>query len=201
MAPSRCIELTPDEKTQLLAMARRSIQHGLTKNQPLEIGHIRLSGPLAQRHANFVTLTQCGILRGCVGTVKATHHLATSIAVHAFRAAFHDSRFSPLSATETDQTRIEISVLSPPEPIDAGTCKELLASLRPYEDGLLLENDGTQATFLPQVWEKAPDPQQFVKYLMTKAGLPDDYWSDSIRFHRYHTISFTEHPVESAVIP
>lgn len=198
MAPSHCIELTPGEKTQLLIIARRSITHGLTTNRPLEIECARLSAGLVQRRGNFVTLTQRGVLRGCVGIIAMTRRLAKSVVVNAFSAAFHDSRFSPLTAAETGQTRIEISVLSQPEPIDARTRQELLTGLRTYEDGLLLENDGTQTTFLPKVWEQITDPQQFVQRLLAKAGLPGDYWSDSIRFYRYHTISFAEDSAESA---
>jgi AmmeMemoRadiSam system protein A len=199
MAPSHFIELAREEKRQLLATARSSIQHGLTTHQPLIIEPSLLAGTLAQELGNFVTLTQDGILRGCIGSIKATHCLAQSVAFNAFNAAFHDSRFSPLSAAEAAQTHIEISVLSKPEPIDASTCEELLSNLHPYDDGLILEEDGHQATFLPKVWEQLPDPQQFVQQLLAKAGLPGDYWSDTLRFHRYQTISFAEQPVNPAV--
>jgi len=200
MAPSYCIELTHEEKVQLLAIARRSIQHGLATNRPLQIERSRLVGILAKELGNFVTLTQDEMLRGCVGTIKTAQCLAQSVAINAFNAAFHDSRFSTLSATEIDKTRIEISVLSQPEPIDASTCEELQANLHPCEDGLLMVDDGHQTTFLPKVWEQLPDPQRFVEQLMVKAGRPGDYWSDSLRFHRYQTISFTEQPADSAVL-
>ena len=85
-------------------------------------------------------------------------------------------------------------MLSRPELIDIKTHHELLTKLHPHEDGLLLKDNSHNATFLPKVWEKLPDPQQFVTQLITKAGLPDDYWSDSIRFYRYCTISFAEQP-------
>jgi len=198
MALSYCIDLTFEQKAQLLSIARESIQHGLTAKHPLSIDHLQLSGELAELHGSFITLTKRGLLRGCVGAIEATRRLAQSVAINAFNAAFHDRRFSPLSAKEMNQIRIEISVLSRPEPIDIRTRQELLANLRPHEDGLLLKNDGQNATFLPKVWEKLPDPQQFVTQLMTKAGLPGDYWSDSIRFYRYCTISFAEHPTKSA---
>lgn len=198
MAPSYCIELTRDEQAQLLVIARGSIESGLVANRPLDIAHSGIAGALTKRHGNFVTLTQRGTLRGCVGTIQGTRPLAQNIAVSAYNAAYRDTRFSPLSADEIDQTRIEISVLTQPEPIAAGTHEELLANLHPNEDGLLMENAGHQTTFLPKVWEKVPDPQQFVQQLMVKAGLPGDYWSETIRFHRYQTISFSESTTESA---
>ena len=199
MAPSYCIELTPDEQDQLLVIARRSIQHGLTTQRPLVFEPSRFEGILAQELGNFVTLTQDKMLRGCIGSIKTNLCLAQSVAINAFNAAFHDSRFAPLSSEEAHQTRIEISVLTKPEPIDASTHEELLANLRPYEDGLLLNDEGHQATFLPKVWEQLPDPQRFVAQLMVKAGRPGDYWSDSLQFHRYQVVSFAEHFADSAV--
>ena len=192
MAPSSCIELTPDEATQLLGLARRSIEHGKLTGQPLEPDPSALSGLLAQQLGSFVTLTKNGVLRGCVGTLHSTHPLARGVATAAFNAAYRDSRFAPLSDTEIDQVRIEISVLSPLEPIDVGSNKELLANLRPHADGLLLEDSNHRATFLPKVWEKIAAPQEFVRQIKYKAGLPDNYWSESIRFFRYHTTSITE---------
>jgi len=200
MAHSYCIELTPDERAQLLVIARSSIAHGLITNQPLEIEHARLTGTLMQRHGSFVTLTQSGTLRGCVGDLKGAGPLAQNIAVTAFSAAIHDTRFAPLSAVEIDRTRIEISVLSKLEPMEARTYSELLAQLRPLEDGLLVEDGHRRATLLPKVWERLSDPQQFVGQLMAKAGLPEGYWSDSIRFSRYTAICFAEHTEEAEAL-
>ena len=198
MAPLHCINLPPKEKVTLLAFARRSIEHGLNTNQPLEVERSGLSGALSERCGNFVTLTQHDVLRGCIGTIEATRdHLAQSVAVNAFHAATHDSRFRPLLAEETDRIRIEISVLSRPEPLEINTLQELLATIRPYEDGLILKHKNNHATFLPKVWEKLPDPKEFISQLMAKAGLPADYWSDSVRFHRYRAVSFSESQAEA----
>jgi len=192
MAPSYCIELTPGEQAKLLVIARGSIRNGLTTNRPLEVDYSRLSDALKQSHGNFVTLTQSGMLRGCIGTLEGSQPLAMSTATNAFNAAFHDNRFFPLPSTELDQTRIEISVLSRPEPMDVKTFQSLLSALQPHQDGLLLKENSYHATFLPKVWEQAPDPQHFVQHLMAKAGLPANYWSETIQFYRYHTFSFAE---------
>ena len=199
MAPLHCIDLSPHEKLELLAIARKSIEHGLKTNRPLDIARPGLPDALTERHGNFVTLIQGETLRGCIGTIEATDdHLAQSVAVNALHAATHDLRFHPLTADETELTRIEISVLSRPEPIGFTSRQELLADIRPHEDGLILKHESGRATFLPKVWEKVTGPETFVSQLMIKAGLPANYWSDSIRFYRYRAVSFAESSTEVA---
>ncbi len=78
------------------------------------------------------------------------------------------------------------------EPVAAVSRDELLDLLEPGLDGLLLEDRGRRATFLPKVWEKMASPQQFVEQLLLKAGLPPDHWSDSLRISRYRTLSFAD---------
>ena len=56
----------------------------------------------------------------------------------------------------------------------------------------MLEYAGQRATFLPQVWEQLPDPQQFLDHLKVKAGIPLGYWSDAVNTYRYHAESFAE---------
>lgn len=192
MAPSSSIELTRGEETQLLVIARESIESGFVTRQPLQPDSGQLSGTLAQPFGSFVTLMQRESLRGCVGSIEPTHPLARSVGIAAFNAAYRDQRFPPLTDAEFGRTRIEISVLSRPVPIDVSSNDELLANLRRDIDGLLLEEPGYRATFLPKVWEKLDDPAEFVSHLKAKAGLPEDYWSDTLRFFRYHTSTFTE---------
>lgn len=192
MAPSSCIELTNSEQTELLGLARWSIEHGAATGEPLAPDTAQLSGQLAETLASFVTLTQQGELRGCVGSIDALHALGQSVALAAFSAAFRDHRFAPLPTSELAMTQIEIAVLSQPAPIEAGSHDELLAALRPGEDGVIVECNGQRATFLPKVWQQLPDADDFVRRLVHKAELPDDYWSESVRFHRYRTLSFSD---------
>jgi AmmeMemoRadiSam system protein A len=110
----------------------------------------------------------------------------------AFNAAFRDPRFPRLNTSEMADTRIEISVLSQMEPLAVTDRTSLLNQLCPQVDGLLLEDGGYRSTFLPKVWEKISDPEEFLQQLLFKAGLSPDYWSETIRFQRYHTISFGE---------
>ena len=192
MAPLSCIECTPEERAYLLSIARRSIRHGLRTDQPLTVAADAWPGAPDAEYGNFVTLMLADRLRGCIGSIEPTQPLAPSVAAHAFNAAFHDPRFPPLTGTELARTRIEISVLSTPEPVAAPTRAALAAELRPGEDGLLLTDGSHHATFLPKVWEQLPEPEQFIAHLRTKAGLSADGWSDTIRCFRYCTTSFAE---------
>jgi AmmeMemoRadiSam system protein A len=192
MAHSSCIDLTPGQKSQLLTIARQSIALGIRTQEPLLVRESELVGIFARELGIFVTLKQADQLRGCIGSLDAKQPLVRSVAVAAFHAAFRDPRFTPLAVTEIEQTQIEISVLSGPEPIVCGSEADLLATLKPDEDGLLLEDRGQRATFLPQVWERLTDPENFVRELKRKAGWSENYWSSTIQAYRYRSTSFTE---------
>ena len=192
MPLSLCIELDDAEQAQLLDIARRSIASGLATGRALELDVEQLGQKLQVRAAVFITLTIDGELRGCIGSLQAFDPLARAVASSAFNAAFRDRRFPSLRADELDAIRIEISVLSDMEPISAASRQELLDDLQPGIDGLLLEDRGYRSTFLPKVWEKIESPGEFLEHLCLKAGLGARHWSDTIRFHRYHTLSFAE---------
>ncbi len=194
MAPSSCIDINAGQKTHLLHIARASITQGLTTARALQVDSGECQGILGETLASFVTLTQNGALRGCIGSLQASRPLAQDVAHAAFAAAFQDPRFPPLTKAELDFTQLDISVLSPSQPIPACSKKELFAVLRPQQDGLILEDRSHRATFLPKVWEQLPEPAKFLRHLLLKAGLPDDYWSDNLRFRRYQTCSFSEPP-------
>jgi AmmeMemoRadiSam system protein A len=147
--------------------------------------------------ATFVTLTQQGDLRGCVGTLEAHRPLREDVAENALAAAFRDPRFAPLAVEELDRTRIEVSLLSPPAPLPVAGERDLLARLRPGVDGVVLAWRGRRATFLPQVWEQLPDPQAFLAALKRKAGLASSFWDERIRIARYTVAKFRE-PVAAA---
>jgi AmmeMemoRadiSam system protein A len=95
---------------------------------------------------------------------------------NANNAAFHDPRFAPLKANELDQADIEISILTEPQALEYRGSKDLLAKLRPHVDGVILRKGAASATFLPQVWEQLPKPDQFLSNLCRKAGLSADTW-------------------------
>ena len=67
--------------------------------------------------ATFVTLTQRGQLRGCIGSLEAWRPLLADVQENACNAAFRDPRFEPLRADELPVTRVEVSLLTPAEPL------------------------------------------------------------------------------------
>lgn len=174
----------------LRRVALDSIRHGLRYGRPLAIPHGTYSGPLEEPGAVFVTLELNGHLRGCIGTYVARRPLVRDVAENAFAAAFRDPRFPPLSAHELPQLEFHISLLTPPVPLPVGSREELLATLRPGVDGLLLEDPPHRSTFLPQVWASLPDPGEFLDHLFQKGGLPRGYWSPTLRFQRYTVREF-----------
>ena len=147
---------------------------------------------LAEHGACFVTLTQQGELRGCIGSLEAHRPLGADVRANAVAAAFRDPRFMPLSREEFNDIRVEVSVLSPAEQMAAGSEEDAWASLRPGVDGVIFEYEQYRSTFLPQVWEQLPQPAEFLAHLKRKAGLPMDFWADNVRLSRYSVSKWKE---------
>ncbi len=185
-------QLSPAHRRILLQVARDSIAHGLRTGRPLVVDPADFDPELQAQRATFVTLEEGGQLRGCIGHLEAIQPLVADVAENAFNAAFRDPRFPPVSAGEFDALEIHISVLSPPEPMAFDSETDLLRQIRPGVDGLILEEGIYKGTFLPSVWEQLPDPRQFLAQLKMKAGLPPNYWSDTLKVSRYTTESFAE---------
>ena len=178
--------------TELLRLARGSIEHGLIHNEPLPVDCDELPSALAEPGATFTTLRFDGELRGCRGTLKAARPLAQDVSRSAFQAAFEDPRFDPVGKDELGAIRLEVSVLSALESMPVADEAELLDALTPGTDGLVIIADGRHATFLPDVWDILPDPDKFLAALKTKCGLEENYWSKRLEFQRYRTTSYTE---------
>lgn len=142
--------------------------------------------------AAFVTLTQQGALRGCIGSLTAYRPLREDVASNAVSAAFRDPRFPPLTSRELPETHIEVSVLSDPEPYPFTDRADAVARLRPGVDGLTLEYGARRSTFLPQVWDSLPQPDDFLDHLVRKAGLPAGWWDDRAHLSRYTVTAFEE---------
>ncbi len=168
--------LSPEERRILLRLARESVEHAV-HGRPLPRLDVHALPPaLQQPGVVFVTLTKGGALRGCIGALEAYQPLAADVREHAAAAATQDYRFSPVRPQELPQIRIEISRLTPPVPLPYDDPQALPALLRPHVDGVVLRDGFRRATFLPQVWEKIPLPQDFLSQLCLKMGAPPDLW-------------------------
>lgn len=184
MAESAC-SLPLESRQSLLELARNSIRHGLRTGRPLPVALEALPPELKARRATFVTLQKDGALRGCIGCLEAVRPLAEDIAANAYAAAFRDPRFPPVTDSEAELLEIHLSLLTPAEPMRFNSEDHLLDQLQPGVDGLILEEGGRRGTFLPSVWEDLPEPRRFFRHLKLKAGLPADYWSDTLKVSRY----------------
>ncbi len=175
--------LSPDEGRCLVRLARTIIADQLKHPLPDDERHsveTALQAPIfARPSGTFVTLKKKGHLRGCIGTLTSSDTLKENVRRNAVNAAFHDPRFPPLEAQELDQIVIEVSVLTPPEPLTYGDGDELIDRLRPGIDGVILRKGAASATFLPQVWKQLPRCQDFLSHLCLKAGLPAQAWRES----------------------
>jgi AmmeMemoRadiSam system protein A len=170
---------------RLLDVARHSIAYGLQHHEAWTPDPLAEPDDLRHPRATFVTLHLHGRLRGCIGTLEAHQSLVEDVAANAYAAAFEDPRFPSVTMDEVDALQVHISVLTPPVPFPCRDEADLLACLQPGRDGLILRDGSHRATFLPAVWADLPDPKQFLAHLKRKAGLPANYWSDTLRFWRY----------------
>jgi len=187
--------LTPQQGQILVRLARQQIeQHlGVKPDRPVTAEELEAAA-FHQQRGVFVTLHKQGELRGCIGSLAAVESIVDGIKRNALNAAFHDYRFKPLTAGELPMLHVEISVLTDPEPLGYEDAEHLLALLRPGRDGVILKGPrGESATFLPQVWQQLPAPEQFLGHLCRKAGLAEGAWrSGTFEILIYQVQSFEE---------
>jgi AmmeMemoRadiSam system protein A len=169
-------QLTTEEKHTLLELARQALEDGVCgqKSPPLDLQS--LPQRLQEPGATFVTLTIAGDLRGCIGALEPYLPLAEDVREHAIAAALQDFRFPIVRPEELPKIEIEVSRLTAPVPLEYSTPEDLLTKLHPGIDGIVLRDGPRRATFLPQVWEKLPDPNDFLANLCYKMGAAPDAW-------------------------
>jgi AmmeMemoRadiSam system protein A len=185
--------LTHDERKYLLSLARQSIENYLTDTSLPSLQESTLSSKLREEGASFVTLTYKGYLRGCVGALEPYQSLVKDVRDHAIAAAFQDFRFPPVQANEMKDISIEISYLTQPELLSYENPDDLLKKLRPNIDGVVIQDGVRRATFLPQVWEKIPDPAEFLGQLCMKMGASPDLWrKKKLQIKTYQVEEFHE---------
>ena len=182
-------DLGSSQRELLLGIARASIRHGLAHGRALPVDAGTLAPELAEARGAFVTLTSQGNLRGCIGHISACAPLAAALA---FMAAFRDTRFPPVTGEELADLRIELSLLTVPEPISFTSEPDLAAQLVPGLDGLILQAGQRQGVFLPTVWKSLPEPMEFLRHLKIKAGLSPRHPAEGLEAYRFHTESIRE---------
>jgi AmmeMemoRadiSam system protein A len=190
---ARTDELTEKQGKYLLKVARETIDQELLGGK--ETGEpIPDFPPVFQdRRGTFVTLSIGGNLRGCIGHITPEESLIDGIKVNAINAAFRDPRFHPITRDEWKKVRIEISILTNPEPLDYTGADNLLEQIQHGIDGLIIKKGFNQATFLPQVWEQLPEKEEFLAHLCLKAGLKGNAWKKGgLEISTYQVQAFEE---------
>ncbi len=190
--------LDDDHRAALLAVAADTIGRALAG------GSRTLPEPgddpvVAQPAATFVTLERGDALLGCNGTLTPSEALVTSVARNAWNAAFADPRLPSVTPDDFTVMTITISVLSRLTPMRARSWREVQRALQPGRDGLLVDAAGHRATLLPSVWERLPDPDQFLDVLWHKAGLRPRDWLPGTKVSRYTTEELTDPGPRGAV--
>jgi AmmeMemoRadiSam system protein A len=179
--------LNDKEKKTLLKIARQSLET-FVREKKMYVPETPPSDRLKENGAAFVTLTENGRLRGCIGQMQATTPLYTTVAQMAVAAASQDPRFRPVQPDELSRIHIEISVNTPLVPV-AGPDEVVLG-----KHGVVVANGLRQGVFLPQVatetgWTK----DEFLRNLcVEKAGLPPDAYKNGARLFVFTSIVFEE---------
>ncbi len=150
----------------------------------------RPSPTLSATRGTFVTLTQEGRLRGCIGSPTPRMALIEDAAMNAVQAGYGDPRFARLSEAELEGLDLDVSILSHPRPIAAHSEAELVDALEPDRDGLILGKGRQRALFLPSVWRQVADGREFVRHLLRKAGLDPMIFPKGLEAARFRVESF-----------
>ncbi len=183
------LELTEDDKKQLLALARKTIVSALRTQrvpQASELG-VSISDAMSCPRAAFVTLKKHSQLRGCIGDIFPQRPLYKSVIRNAINACVNDRRFLPVTEEECNDITIEISALTAPEPVASSS------DIRIGIDGVVLSKNGRSAVFLPQVApEQGWDVEQMLTQLSLKARLPADAWKEGTSFLVFQADVFGE---------
>ena len=175
------------EEQNLLRLAYETIEYGLKHGTQLKIDARQYSSKLQKFNASFTTLKVNGKLRGCIGTTEANLPLVCAVSHSAYASAFNDFRFPPILASELDQLKISISILSQTEALSFASEKDLIENIQPGTDGLILSYNNHKGTLLPVVWQAIPNKYQFISALKEKAGLPQDFWASDLQISRFTT--------------
>ena len=186
-------KLTDEEKKVLLKEARLALISAV-KGIKVENQNLSDYSPnLIENGASFVTLTKNGMLRGCIGALEPYQPLVQDVCEHAVAAALSDYRFPEVKPYELDDIKIEISRLTIPQPVIYENPEDLLRKIKPQTDGIILRDGSRRATFLPQVWEKIPDPEDFLSQLCLKMGASSNLWMrKKITVEKYQVEEFSE---------
>jgi len=164
--------LTDQEKSELLALARKSTEYAVETNKAYD-PPATTSETLNREYGAFVTLKEDGMLRGCIGYTSPIKPLYITVRDTASYAALRDPRFRPVAVSELPQLEYEISVLSPLRRVTD------IEQIQVGRDGLLMKNGDSEGLLLPQVpLEQKWNRRTFLEQTCAKAGMHPNCWKD-----------------------
>lgn len=177
--------LTDAQKRKLLEVARTSLYHAVAGAPPPDL--VTNDPGLLQARGAFVTLTIRGDLRGCIGHVAAVEPLIASVADNAQAAGLQDPRFPPVTPHELESITIEVSALTPMQPV--GNPEDIEVG----RHGLMITKGHCRGLLLPQVpvewgWER----EEFLAQTCVKAGLPPNAWKQGATLECFEAEVFGE---------
>lgn len=190
-------ELSDEEGKFLLQLARNTVKHYLENGK----------APKPPKETSEKLFEQCGVfvtinsvrggekeLRGCIGYPYPTSPLVEAVIDSAINASTQDPRFEPMTPEELDKVVFEISVLTPPEPVQTNDPKDYVKRIKVGEDGLIIERGYHKGLLLPQVpIEWGWCEEEFLCQCCMKAGLPPDSWlTKDAKISKFRAIIFEE---------
>lgn len=162
--------LSEADRRAALQLARTAVVEAVS-HRKLPDAFLR-EGVFAERHGVFVTLHVAKRLQGCIGVIEANEPLGEAIVRCAASAALEDPRFAPMKMEQLSELSVEISLLSPLQPIGP-------ESIEIGHHGLLVHLHAQRGLLLPQVAiEHRLTRQQFLEEICRKAGLHREAWRD-----------------------
>lgn len=192
-------DFSANEKVYMLNLARKALYWYLKDGAIPEVAEAKLTDNLKAKKACFITLEgRGGTLRGCMGMFEPVNTpLYYNIINRTIESATKDHRFisNPVKYEELKDIKIKISILTKPKKLKFKNGKDLISKLKPLEDGVILSTPYGNSTYLPQVWEQLPNPNEFLSRLCIKHGAPPSYWKinpNKTNIQTYQAIVFGE---------
>lgn len=189
--------LSKEDGERAVKLAREAIETYLEERKILQK---RLDGVFSEKRGVFTTLTKHGSLRGCIGFPYPVKRLDEAIIESAIAAAVDDPRFEPVRLSEMDEIVVEVTILTPPEKIDAKP-KDLPSHVEIGRHGLIVKMGPFSGLLLPQVAvEYNMDAEEFLSETCMKAGLPPDCWLTGAEVYRFEGQIFKEKEPRGEVV-
>jgi uncharacterized protein (TIGR00296 family) len=182
--------LTADEGAMAIRAARAAVEHIVGKRPKTAM---KLTPVFSEKRGVFVTLTEKGELRGCIGLPYPVMPLGEAIDHAAGAAAVEDPRFPPVGPHELKSIRVEVTVLTVPVPLE-GDPAGRPGRVQTGKHGLIVRGMGTSGLLLPQVaTEYGWDAKTFLDHTCMKAGLSSGCWtSKNVEILTFEGQIFTE---------